>query len=80
MPLALYCICVVRPPPGLEITTGQRTMFGQRLALFGRILGWPVIVVQHWTVGQKANLFLFTIEDKVKNLRHCLFSSFRLYG
>lgn len=73
MPLALYCICVVRPPPGLEITTGQRTMFGQ-------ILGWPVIVVQHWTVGQKANLFLFTIEDKVKNLRHCLFSSFRLYG
>lgn len=73
MPLALYCICVVRPPPGLEITTGQRTMFGQ-------ILGWPVIVVQHWTVGQKASLFLFTIEDKVKNLRHCLFSSFRLYG
>lgn len=74
MPLALYSICVVKPLPGLEITTGQRTMFGQRLALFGQILGWRVIladrycsfeVVQCWTVGHKANLFLFTIEDKV---------------
>ena len=59
MPLALYCICVVRPPPGLEITTGQRTMFGQRLALFGQILGWPVILLYNTGLWDRKQAYFY---------------------